>query len=297
MGIFNVDQIEEVLSGWGVYPLPLWLFFLLLFGIFLIGMYFFWWRARLTGKDRNSIFDLYFVSGFIALVWSRVSYILANISSFTDIPWSIFPYEKYVDGVYVFRLLPWRYLRIWDGGILFTGLFAGFSIAAFIYATRIKKWNWRQIMSSVVVSSNLMFGLTLYIYGAGIISNSDVLNHGVYVVEISLIYLILDNLVRVFVKLGGRLKERISDGLLLLYSFVASGYLYKLFSENRLSDWDVINTQVFGVSILVFIVIYVFLMLRKENISIESVSGAINPDIATNRSISISSLDKREKGE
>lgn len=289
MDIIDVNNINKSLVSFGFYPLLLTIFF--------VGMFIFWRESKLVAKNRSSIFDLYFISGFVALLWGRISYILANLSEFVDLPWFLFPYEKYVDGVYVFRLLPWRYFRVWDGGILFTGLFVGFSIAAFIYSIWIKKWNWREMMSSVVLSSNVMFALTLFAYG-GVIKDQTVADHGIYLFELSLIYVIVANLIRMFVKKLPELKKRLFDISVLIYSLSVSWYLYRLFISNDMSEWDVINTQAFGIVMLLFIVVYILSMTRKKNISIESVSSVHSVDISANKAISVSVLDRRgKKGE
>ena len=128
--------------------------------IFLSGMYAFWRGCIETGKDRSSIFDVYLFSLISGIIAGRIGYIISNIEEFSGYIWYWSPYEKYGDVVYIFRLLPWRFLRIWDGGIVVFVMFVGFLITASILVTFAKKWRWRQMYFVIFFSDLLMLSLS-----------------------------------------------------------------------------------------------------------------------------------------
>jgi hypothetical protein len=66
-----------------------------------------------------------------AMLWGRVSFIISNWEFFDSLPWALAPYERYGDNVYFFRLLPWNFFDLRDGGFLFTGIFSAYIFLLF----------------------------------------------------------------------------------------------------------------------------------------------------------------------
>lgn len=281
---YNFEAVTSFLGNVGFWPL--------LGLVYLIGMYFFWREARFTGKDRNSTFDLYIFAGAFSLLWGRVSYILsAWVSEYAGLPWFMFPYERYVDGLYIFRLLPWRFFRIWDGGVLFTGLFLGFFIVAFLYSVFVKKWSWKQMMAPVVLSSNLMFGLTISLYGA-LLPDKSVYNQGLVLLGFALGFILLGYLNNKFLVRMREAKRNINSILLLLFTALSTSFLYRSFTTGNLSDWDKINVQAYVALMIAVSVLYLF-SLKRKNISIEGLSIVKPINVATNQSLSVKGLERR----
>ncbi|MBD3329693.1 hypothetical protein GF357_04335 [Candidatus Dojkabacteria bacterium] len=162
----------------------------LLIIIFIVGMYIFWRESKLVNKNLTSIFDQWVFAAVITAVWGRMSYIIANWSQYAQTPWFYLPYEKYGSDVYFFRLLPWRFLAIWDGGFLFTGLITAFVVFNFVYVTFIKKWKWDEMLAPVVVSSHFILGAILTIYGVFLEQQDIIIYGGVLLGIVVLFYLL-----------------------------------------------------------------------------------------------------------
>lgn len=165
-------------------------FISLLIVVFVVGMYLFWRESKLVNKNLTSIFDQWMLSAFVIAFWGRVSYIIANWHQYSQIPWFYLPYEKYGSDVYFFRLLPWKFIAMWDGGFLFTGLIVAFLFFNFVYVTFIKKWNWSEMLAPVVISSHFMLGSILAIYGSFIGQNDIVLYGGILLGIVVIFYLL-----------------------------------------------------------------------------------------------------------
>jgi hypothetical protein len=144
--IFNT--LKSVLDQLGLFSL--------LGIVFLIGTYIFWKESRITQKNNNSIFDLWFLSSLFVAIWGRISYIVAFPQAYRDLIWFYLPYERFNDTVYLFRNLPWRYLALWDGGFLFTAIAFAFLFSIYIFITFIKKWVWKEMFNPVVLSTQFM---------------------------------------------------------------------------------------------------------------------------------------------
>ena len=96
--------------------------FLGLMIIFFVGMYVFWKEASRSRKNNSSVFDSFLFSVLFGIIIGRIVYIVLDWNEFSSYTWYWLPYERYGDQIYMFRLLPWRFLRIWDGqlDVLFT---------------------------------------------------------------------------------------------------------------------------------------------------------------------------------
>lgn len=151
--------------------IPVWLILLV---IFVIGMYVFWRGCMETGKDRSSVFDMYMLSLLSGVSIGRLGYILSNISEFAGFIWYWSPYEKYGDTIYLFRLLPWRFFRVWDGGIMILSFFVGFLLFATILTVFFKKWRWRQMFFTIYFSALLMLAFS-FLYTAAAASSIEIL--------------------------------------------------------------------------------------------------------------------------
>ena len=113
--------------------------------LFLLGMYIFWRGSIESRKNRSSVFDMFLISGFLSGIVGRVVYIILEWEQFSSFIWYWIPYEKYGDEVFLFRLLPWRFLSIWDGGIIILAMFVTLLLVMTFYTLVIKKWRWKHI--------------------------------------------------------------------------------------------------------------------------------------------------------
>ena len=160
---------------------------LLLVLVFICGLYMFWRDSKMTKKNKNSVFDMFFVSTVIMVVWGRLMYILLNFNDYLGLPWSLSPYERYTDGVFFFRLLPWKYFAIWDGGVMYIPMFVIFVILTTFYALAIKKWRIREILGTIIIPSAFLLAATFM--ATGLYSNEIIIfTQGLYIVLFVFLY-------------------------------------------------------------------------------------------------------------
>lgn len=228
-----ITQINTVLTRIGFGPL--------LVVAILIGLYFYWWLSRKKGKDVNSIFDLW-ITGFIAmLIWGRLSYIISYWFQFENLAWFYIPYEKYANQVYLFRLLPWKFFAIWDGGVLFTGMILAFLLSSFLFIVVIKKWSWKEMLKPVLASTSIMLGLIFAIYGVFILDINIII--GGIILTFSVLIFTIDN--------GG------NPLIGSIYSIVSSLFISYIFLIEDITFVDKVNV-VFLVVTGVFMAIWYF---------------------------------------
>jgi len=238
--------------------------------IFLTGMYIFWRGGKETGKNRSSIFDVYIVSLLGGIILGRVGYILSNLDEFMSFIWYWSPYEKYGDTVYIFRLLPWRFLRIWDGGIIIFALFVGFLLFATFFISAIKKWRWRQNFLIIFFSGIIMLSLSL-LFTASITTDLNIcLMSGVLfliVIVFFIVFLILKKK-----KIRWRKKRKTIGYIGSILVWLTAGYLSVEFLLSDISTVEVIAVYILDIWVILSTIIFVIDMRRKKG-EIEKVSS------------------------
>lgn len=249
-------------------------------------LYIYWLESKKMKKNQNSIFDGFFLSSLLTLIWGRIAYILANPQSYEGLIWSAVPYEKYPDGFYVFRLLPWRYFRIWDGEFLLPALFVGFFIFSFLYSVVIKKWRWREMMASVTATSVFSFGILLFIYGF-VTSINTLLIQGGVLISLTVIYLIVSAAVRtIFLNQGIKIWERFNYLTIFIYSLASYIYIPWTLLKSGITDFDKWNIYVFAMFAAVSIILFVIDVMRKTVI-IKTEYKTRSVSISTNQPVKI----------
>jgi len=232
----------------------------MLFVVFILGMYMFWSQGSASKKDRNSTFDQWFMSTFVMLVWSRLSYILANWGVFKNVPWFYLPYEKYGNEVHLFRLLPWKFIAIWDGGFLFSGFMMAFLLFNFFYVGFVKNWKWKETVKPIVISANFLQGLLMFIYSVFLVGTQ--LDAGINIFWYSILF---------FGVVGGMYLlstfEKYVSGIALIemifmiLSFLFASAVFLLAQVTAVDVFNVIITLLFGV--------YISVLYYKEKTSLE----------------------------
>jgi hypothetical protein len=117
--------------------------------------------------------------------------VIGNWSQFST-DFFILPYEKYGDQIYIFRTMPWKILRIWDGRFYFIPMFIAFLVASYMYVVFYKGWRWREMIYAVFVPANFMLGATLFTFGffsGG--GDGEVVAQGTYIIAFSLLMYLL----------------------------------------------------------------------------------------------------------
>lgn len=256
-----IDVVKNFASSIGFIPT------LVILALF--GLYIFWSESHTTRKDRNSVFDIYLLVFILTVIWGRVSYIISNPVDFEGLIWSIAPYEKYSDGIYYFRLLPWKYFKIWDGGFLFISMYVAFTILAFTVSTYLKKWRWREMIGVISISASAMLGLSLAF--TGYFGDSEVVyRQGVSVITIYVIYLIAHFLLKkLFKRKLARYDKAVFNLHFIYFVFVNVFILFSLLLSD-ITGVDRYGLYVLSVYVVIGSVLFVKDMQRK-NIVVDAV--------------------------
>lgn len=251
-----LNSIMSVINNIGFLPF---FFFGLIFSVFI-----FWRESKFSDKDRNSVFDMWFLVIFLTMLWGRISFIIANWGFFGALPWSLAPYERYGNDVYFFRLLPWKFFDLRDGGFLFTSMFAGYLLVAFVYTIIVKKWRWREMFMPVVLSAETMLSLLLTVYGA-VSGFRDIFVGGLSIAGLVVLFLIVISIFR------WKLKERngIWDGVLyllvLIFMFVSFFIITRMFLSYDISEVDKVNVYIMNFMAVIMTIYFIFFEKRSSD--------------------------------
>jgi hypothetical protein len=109
--------------------------------------------------------------------------------------WYWLPYEKYGNEVFWFRVLPWRFLRVWDWGIDILLMFVGFLIFASIWVMFVKKWRWSHLFTTIFFTAQIMLGVSFLLLG-GYAGNVGWITQGAVMILLPLTLFLLKNSVR-----------------------------------------------------------------------------------------------------
>lgn len=222
-----------------------------------------------TRKDRSSTFDLFFVSIFLGFLIGRVIYILSNYDDFSGYIWYWLPYEKYGDQVYWFRLLPWRFFNIFDGGLNILSMFVVYLLSASLWSSRIKKWRWGQMFPTIYFSGETMLALSFILLG---LNGSN----GTWVLQGSVLSA-FPIIAIFFINLVNRMQMPIAEKRIYIFVNIALssisafiiGYIYL---SGELNIYEQITMYIFFIWLLFGLIFFVRDM-KKANFVIEKVSS------------------------
>ena len=248
--------------------------------IFLFGMYVFWRGCIETGKDRSSTFDVYLFSLISGIIVGRIGYIISNMNEFSGYIWYWSPYEKYGDVVYIFRLLPWRFLRIWDGGIVVFVMFVGFLIAASILVTFTKKWRWRQMYFVIFFSDLLMLSLS-FLFISSTASDLNLFLTSVILFVCAISFFIISLVVSRKKKIKWRKRKNIIGYTGASIILLVCIYLSFKFLAKEVSSVETISIYALDIWVVLSTLLFTADMKRKRvNIEkISSIGGISLPEI------------------
>ncbi len=245
--------------------------FLGLILIFLLGLFVFWKESSRSRKNNSSVFDIFFISVIIGILVGRLVYVVSNWSSeYSSLPWYWLPYERYGDDVYLFRLLPWKLLKIWDGqlDILFT--FLGIILMQTISVLFLKKWKWGDLFPPIYLSNWVMMGLSYFF--VGIQSGNNLWLKQGWIILIPFIVFIITQAIILKVYLGSK-KEEVSRILYILFAVVALfviGYVYISLSLTTLTT---IGFVILSIWYVAGIIAYIISSRKEGNVTIKTVSS------------------------
>lgn len=243
-------------------------FFLFLI-VLLVGLYVFWRGCSETRKDISSIFDIFTISLFSGLILGRISYIITNWSSFASFIWYWLPYEKYGDEIYLFRVLPWRFFRVWDWGIDILPMFVGFFLVATLWVLLVKKWKWSHLFTTIFFTAQVMLAMSFVLLG-GASSNEQWIFQGAVMILLPTVLFFLKNSVKKI--MIGKKEIRILavlDVIFIILTVIYTAYTYLTIEISNIERGGVIT---FVIWTLLGTIYYLY-DLRKDNVTIEKVSS------------------------
>ena len=256
-----VEKLGQILS-W-IPPLFLFSF------VMIIGAYVFWKGCSETRKNSSSIFDIFALSSFFGLVVGRISHIVSNWASFSSFIWYWLPYEKYGDEVFLFRVLPWRFLIIWDWGIDIFIMFLGFLMASTFIVVIIKKWKWSHLFPTLFFTIQIMLAITFFLVGLLIKNNDWIVQGGVMIILPFTLFLLKNSVKKIMI---GKKENKVLVILDIFFIFLTTIYIAYIYLS---TDINYIETG--GVYLLLlwtFLgIIYYISGSKKGNVTIEKVSS------------------------
>ncbi len=272
-----LEKLQEILNSVN----PFFLFVIVL----LFGLYVFWRGCTETRKNPSSIFDVFIISLFLGLVLGRISHIITNWSRFASSIWYWLPYERYGGETHLFRVLPWRFLRIWDWGIDILAMFVGFLLVATLWVLLVKKWKWSHMFTTIFFTAQIMLAMSFVLLG-GAIGNEQWIVQGTVMFLLPAVLFFLKNSVkRIMI---GKKEIRvlaILDVVFIILTVTYIAYTYLMIDINNIEKGGVITFVVWTVLGTIFYLAG----LKKDNVTIEKVSSVrIVSPIDVNQPIKLS---------
>jgi hypothetical protein len=250
----------------------------------LVGLFIYWRGCTETRRNRSSIFDTFLISITIGLIMGRISYLTINWSDYSRFAWYFLPYERYDQTVYLFRLLPWRLMRVWDGGLTIFVAMISFLVIISLLVILYKKWKWYQVYFAVFFSMTSMLAISfLYL---GIIENFiNWIVRGLILFLIPLIFWAFSKIFLFLIKNGyKRRKILVYFGILIVT--LTSVYISYEYLSDQTSQFEFISVII----LLIWNVlsdIFIIIELNRPKVEIERVSSVRAVDIEVNQPIRI----------
>lgn len=256
-----LEKIQQILNS--VSPLILFVVVLLL------GMYVFWSGSMETRKNISSVYDIFVTSLLGGLVVGRICYIIINWEQFSSFIWYWLPYEKYGEEIYLFRLLPWRFMRIWDWRIDILSMFVAFILIATFWVVIVKKWKWSHMFTTIFFTAEGMLAISFILLGAST-ANQEWLTQGIVMVLLPLVLFFLKNSVKKAI-VG---KKEIKTLMLLDIFFITltTAYVTYTYFIADINNTEKASIITFAVWSLLGIIFYMK-ETKQADITIEKVSS------------------------
>jgi hypothetical protein len=281
--VYNVISMSNILGAIRNFLLtlhPLWVYL----AISIIGLFIYWRGCTETRKNRSSIFDTFLISIGLGLLIGRISFLSIHWTEYSRFAWYFLPYERYGDTVYMFRLLPWRLMRIWDGGLTIFVAMVAFLIVLTVMILLVKKWRWYQVYFPAFFSMTSMLGIS-FIY-LGVIDNYKAwIVRGLALFLLPVIFWSISKILLFTIKNGiKRRKTLVYIGILIVT--LASLYIAYEYLSGSVSQFEF--AAVIALLIWTAVMdIYTIIDINKPHVEIERVSGVRAVNIEVNQPIRI----------
>lgn len=239
--------------------------------IVFLGLYIFWKECARSRKNNSSIFDTYLFSVLGGIFLARIVHIVIYRSEYFNTIWYWLPYEKYGDQVYLFRLLPWKLVRVWDGGLDLLYLFIGMILVQTLWVTIGKKWKWSDLFPAIFLSNWAMLGLSFLLLGI-LWDNNIWVKQGAILFVPYILFLILQTILVNIQK--GEKKAKTRYVLQVIFSIISMGsiiYVYfALFDKELFVTIGVAIWILWGILGTIY---HIISFNKKANVTIEKVSS------------------------
>jgi len=256
-----LEKIQEILNS--VSPLILFVI------VVLVGMYVFWSGSMETRKDTSSVYDIFVTSLLGGLVVGRICYIIINWEQFSNFIWYWLPYEKYGEEIYLFRLLPWRFMRIWDWRIDILSMFVAFILIATFWVLVVKKWRWSHMFTTIFFTAESMLALSFVLLGAST-GKQNWLTQGIVMTLLPLVLFFLKNSVKKAII--GKKELKILMVLDIFFILITTTYVTYTYFIVNLNNTEKVSIIIFALWSLLGILFYMK-ETNKADITIEKVSS------------------------
>lgn len=239
------------------------------------GMFVCWRGAIESRKDRSSVFDLFLISIFLGFLLGRIIHIVSNYQDFSGYIWYWLPYEKYGEQVYWFRLLPWRFFNIFDGGLNILSMFVMYLFSASFWSSIVKKWRWNQMFPTIYFSGEIMLALSFVLLGLNTANASWIVQGGILLLfpVISVLLITFVNKIR-----KPLFEKRLYFGANLLLIVLSVGVITYIYISGDLDIYGKITLYAFLTWTVLGLIIFIK-DSRKANVVIEKVSSVREIDI------------------
>ncbi|MGI5897866.1 MAG: hypothetical protein ACOX6Q_01765 [Candidatus Dojkabacteria bacterium] len=259
------EQISQKIFSYIPNLSPLLFFVLTLF----ICLYVFWNECARTRKNNSSVFDAFFVSIIFGVILGRIFYIIGNWEDFSKYIWYWLPYEKYGDEVFLFRVLPWRFFRVWDLGIDILFLLVGFFSMCTVWVLVVKKWTWSHLFPAIYLSSFSVLAVSFLFIGK-MIGNSKWGTQGLIMVILILLFLLIK---KILIKaLVGVNEMKALLGVDSFFVLLSTATIVLIYAKSEILMMDAVALGIFVIWSLVGLLMHIS-DTRKATVTIERVSS------------------------
>ena len=256
---------------------------LVYFAIFVVGLFFYWRGCKETRKNQSSIFDTFFISIIFGLIIGRISYLVINWGEYSRYPWYFLPYENYGEGsVYWFRLLPWRFVRVWDGGLTIFVTMVAFLVIITLLSFFYKKWRWYQLYFPIFFAMTAMLGMSFIYLGITGEYVEWCIRGGILILLPLIFWAVSKILLSTINNSVKRRKTLVYIGILL--STLVSLYISYGYLSDTISNFEFISVMVLLAWTAIMDIVAV-LDVNRPNLEIEKVSGVRTVDIEINQPV------------
>lgn len=238
--------------------------------IAIMSLFVFWKETSRSRKNNSSVFDMFVLSAMAGVLTSRISYIITMWSDFSSTAWYWLPYEKYGEKVYLFRLLPWKFVAFWDGGIDVLLTVVGFVLTQTVLTLFYKKWRWSNLFPAIYLSNWFMLGLFFLLIGIQG-DNTTWAKQGLQMIVPFLIFLLLQ--VVVVGLYSGRRKEQARMVLQVIFAVIAMVSIGYVYLSSTLNTMSIIGLVILGIWFVWGIILHIIDSNKSNNLTIETLSS------------------------